>query len=86
MDAFKGLLGKVQEQKTRLLILYNRGEKDRVSKEVAKLADEEKQAEIEKKKQAAKPSKKKTIEPWVYTCFNFFSTKSKTLRRWSSMP
>ena len=72
VDAFKGLLGKVQEQKTRLVSLYNRAGKERVNKEVSKLAEEEKQADVEKKKQAAKPSIMKTIEPWVYTRFNLF--------------
>ena len=41
VDAFKGLLGKVQEQKTRLVSLYNRAEKERVNKVVSKLAEGE---------------------------------------------
>ena len=42
------------EQRTRLTSLYNRAEKDRINKEVNRLAEEEKQADIEKTKSSSK--------------------------------
>ena len=71
VDACKGMLGKVGEQHTRLVSLYNRAEKERVSKQVQRQEEEDNQAEIPKKKGSSEATEKEDSRTLVLHMLQF---------------